>query len=140
MQTKTTSASVRILRSHDYNHFETSMHLENEQGISVEEIEQARKKCAMLCDQAVDQYKEAIMYEHIKHKLIGSENYMKALESHVAKIKEVQNIGRTQMQKNILKIYEKIKNKEDWHYDMYHAEPSFNAIKDVLSSADYTGF
>ena len=53
------SASVKIMLSHDYSHFETSMSLENENGITTEEVDLARKKCQRLCDKAVSQYKKA---------------------------------------------------------------------------------
>lgn len=63
---KTTQATVRILISHDYCHFEiskviegfvdehdTAMHLTNK------EIDDARKDCQRLADKAVGQYKKA---------------------------------------------------------------------------------
>jgi len=53
------SASVKIMLSHDYSHFETSMSLENEEGVTKHEIDQARKDCQRLCDKAVAQYKKA---------------------------------------------------------------------------------
>jgi len=45
--------------SYDYSHFETSMSLENEAGVTKEEIDLARKDCQRLCDKAVAQYKIA---------------------------------------------------------------------------------
>ena len=45
--------------SYDYSHFETSMSLENESGVTKEEIDEARKNCQRLCDKAVRQYKIA---------------------------------------------------------------------------------
>ena len=53
------SASVKIMLSHDYSHFETSMSLENENGITNNEVDFARKNCQRLCDKAVSQYKKA---------------------------------------------------------------------------------
>jgi hypothetical protein len=57
--TITKTASVKVMLSYDYSHFEASMSLENEAGISIEEIDEARKKCQRLADKAVGQYKTA---------------------------------------------------------------------------------
>lgn len=45
--------------SYDYCHFEVSMSLENESGLSGVVIDDARKKCQRLADKAVGQYKKA---------------------------------------------------------------------------------
>lgn len=59
METKIKSASVKVMLSYDYSHFEASMALENDNGISVQEIDLARKNCQRLADKAVGQYKTA---------------------------------------------------------------------------------
>jgi hypothetical protein len=59
MKTIIKSASVKIMLSYDYSHFETSMSLENETGLSNKDIDDARKECQRLCDKAVDQFKMA---------------------------------------------------------------------------------
>jgi hypothetical protein len=55
---KTTQATVRILISHDYCHFEISKVIEGED-IRLIEIDNARKDCQRLADKAVGQYKKA---------------------------------------------------------------------------------
>jgi len=59
MKTIKKSASVKVMLSYNYNHFETSMSLENEKGLTDKEIDEARKDCNRLCDRAVSQYQEA---------------------------------------------------------------------------------
>jgi hypothetical protein len=59
METKIKSASVKVMLSYDYSHFEASMSLENDNGITVNEIDSARKDCQRLADKAVSQYKTA---------------------------------------------------------------------------------
>lgn len=59
METKIKSASVKVMLSYDYSHFEASMSLENENGLSVQGIDMARKDCQRLADKAVSQYKKA---------------------------------------------------------------------------------
>lgn len=56
-ETKRTTASVKVMLSYDYCHFETSMSLENESGITTIDIDNARKDCQRLSDKAVAQYK-----------------------------------------------------------------------------------
>ncbi len=59
METKVKSASVKVMLSYDYSHFEASMQLENDNGIDIKEIDEARKNCQRLADKAVAQYKTA---------------------------------------------------------------------------------
>ena len=59
METKIKNASVKVMLSYDYSHFEASMSLENDNGLSTKEIDEARKSCQRLADKAVGQYKTA---------------------------------------------------------------------------------
>jgi len=56
-ETKITTANVRIMLSHNYSNFEVQMNLVNENGISKEEIDNARKDCQQLATMAVNEYK-----------------------------------------------------------------------------------
>ena len=58
-QTKIKTASVKVMLSYDYSHFEANMGLENENGIDIKDIDNARKMCQRLADKAVGQYKTA---------------------------------------------------------------------------------
>ena len=53
------TASVKVMRSFDYCHFEAAMSLENESGVTTQEIDNARKDCQRLTDKAVKQYQIA---------------------------------------------------------------------------------
>jgi hypothetical protein len=55
---KRTKATVRIMISHDFCHFEESIELTGED-IQLFEIDNARKDCQRLADKAVGQYKTA---------------------------------------------------------------------------------
>lgn len=59
MNTKIKTAAVKVMLSYDYSHFEASMSLENDEGITMKEIDEARKNCQRLADKAVYQYKVA---------------------------------------------------------------------------------
>jgi hypothetical protein len=48
-------ATVRVMRSHDYCHFETS--LSSDQELTLDEIDQMRKEAALLVDEAIRQYR-----------------------------------------------------------------------------------
>ena len=50
MKTKIKNASVKVMLSYDYSHFEASMSLENEGGLSMAEIDTARKNCQRLAE------------------------------------------------------------------------------------------
>lgn len=53
------NASVKVMLSYDYSHFEASMSLENDKGIEPYELDEARKNCQRLADKAISQYKKA---------------------------------------------------------------------------------
>lgn len=53
------NASVKVMLSYDYSHFEASMSLENDKGIEPLELDEARKNCQRLADKAISQYKKA---------------------------------------------------------------------------------
>lgn len=84
METKIKSASVKVMLSYDYSHFEASMSLENDNGISVPEIDSARKNCQRLADKAVAQYKtakaNAAQRTDSKYKIQNFEAACKAIE------------------------------------------------------------
>ena len=52
-----TKASVKLMRSYDYNHFEVS--LSTDELIDEKEVNSLRIKAAKLVDHAIEQYKEA---------------------------------------------------------------------------------
>lgn len=85
MSTIRKSATVKVMLSHNYNHFEASIALENESGVSVEDIDHARKDCNRLCDKAIKQYNIAKSME-LKRVNLASEK--RALEREVAEIKQ----------------------------------------------------
>lgn len=57
METKITTANIRIALSHQYSTFEVSAQLSNENGIDIVDIEKARKDCQKLANDAVNEFK-----------------------------------------------------------------------------------
>ncbi|HDZ15597.1 hypothetical protein LCGC14_0501010 [marine sediment metagenome] len=66
MVTTIKSASVKVMLSYNYCHFEISMTLENDEVLTNTEIDNARKECMRLCDKAIEQYKIAKQVEQKK--------------------------------------------------------------------------
>jgi predicted nucleic acid-binding protein len=85
MTTIRKSATVKTMISHNYNHFEASICLENENGLTVEEINEARKDCNRLCDKAIRQYNDA---KQVAMRRINLKNEKTQLEREVKSIKE----------------------------------------------------
>ena len=52
-------ASVKVMRSHDYCHFEIQLGTDGNSGLSVAQVDGLRKEAARLADKAVAQYKTA---------------------------------------------------------------------------------
>lgn len=84
METIIKSASVKVMLSYDYSHFEASMALENDKGLSLKDIDEARKNCQRLADKAVGQYKTA---KSEANKLTATSYERQQLEKEVREIR-----------------------------------------------------
>lgn len=116
MSTTIKNASVKVMLSYDYSHFEASMSLENENGISTQEIDEARKKCQRLADKAVGQYKTA---KSMAAKRSNSEYDKKYFLNQVEAIQKKDENDRTVKEIAILKQYqdENWQAQFDYRYD-----------------------
>lgn len=85
MSTIIKSASVKVMLSHNYNHFEVSMQVENESGISTTDVDDARKECQRLCDKAIKQYDIA---KSVNSRRASLNSEKASLEREVSRIKE----------------------------------------------------
>ncbi|GAB6122320.1 hypothetical protein [Dysgonomonas termitidis] len=97
------TASVKVMLSYDYSHFEASMSLENESGLTMQEIDDARKKCQCLADKAVGQYKKA---KEMAAKRKNSEYNMWNFEEQCKRIQAKDEQDRTVEEIAMLKQYE----------------------------------
>lgn len=94
METKITTASVRIALSHAYSTFEVSAQLENENGISNEDIAKVRKDIQKLATDAVNEYR---IHPNVnaKEEVIKLENKVKELKQIVTPEKEIKDNATT---------------------------------------------
>jgi len=107
MKTIKKSASVKVMLSYNYNHFETSISLENEKGLTNKDIDEARKDCNRLCDRAVLQYQKA---KDNEGKRANQKWERKRLEDEVSDILNKSKKERTPEEKA------KVKALEDFEY------------------------
>jgi hypothetical protein len=84
MSTIIKSASVKVMLSYNYNHFESSLTLENDQGLTMQDVDDARKSCQRICDKAVLQYQKAKNHETNRSR---NELERRSLEREVGEIK-----------------------------------------------------
>lgn len=110
------NASVKVMLSYDYSHFEASITLENDGGITTKEIDEARKTCQRLADKAVSQYKTA---KTMAAKRIDGEMLIKNFENECKRIEAKDEQDRTIKEIAMLKQYkdEKWREKFDYDYD-----------------------
>lgn len=113
-ETKIKSASVKVMLSYDYSHFEASMALENDNGLSMVEIDNARKNCQRLADKAVYQYKVA---KSQAAKRNDGEYQMKNFEAECKKIEAKNEHDRTLKEIGILKQYQNENWQAQFNYD-----------------------
>lgn len=116
MDTKIKSASVKVILSYDYSHFEASMSLENDNGLTMSEIDEARKNCQRLTDKAVGQYKKAKIAAANRN---DGEFKMKNFEAECKRIQAKDEHDRTLKEIAMLKQYENERWQEqfDYNYD-----------------------
>lgn len=114
MQTKIKNASVKVMLSYDYSHFEASMSLENDNGLSTKEIDEARKSCQRLADKAVSQYKIAKDYAQ---KRSDAKYKMHNFESECKRIQLKAEGDRTINEIAMLKTYENEIWQEQFEYN-----------------------
>lgn len=107
MSTIIKSASVKVMRSFDYCHFEVVMSIENDDGITSIEVDNTRKNCMRLVDKAVEQYKVA---KSCAAKRQEGAYHMKNFEEECKRIKAKDPNDRTIGEMAKLKQYED----EDW--------------------------
>ena len=115
MKTMIKSASVKIMLSYDYSHFETSMSLENDEGVTKKEIDNARKDCQRLCDKAVEQYKLA---REMAEKREDAQYKMHNFKAECERIALKKEGDRTLNESAMLKQYQQ----ENWQaqFDYYY--------------------
>jgi hypothetical protein len=116
MSTIIKSASVKVMRSFDYCHFEVAMSVENDSGLSAIEIDSARKVAMRLADKAVEQYKIA---KSCAAKRQEGAYYMNNFENECKMIKAKDPNDRTIGEMAKLKQYEdeNWRAKFDYSYD-----------------------
>ena len=114
METKIKNASVKVMLSYDYSHFEASMSVENDNGLTVKEIDAARKDCQRLADKAVAQYKTA------KAQAASRNDGQYKMDNFIAqciKIKAKDEHDRTLKEIAMLKQYENENWQSQFDYD-----------------------
>lgn len=114
MTTIRKSATVKVMLSHNYNHFEASIALENEDGVTVKEIDEARKDCNRLCDKAIKQYNVAKVMESKRASLANEKTN---LEREVAEIKKKDVELWSVIEKAKVKALEDHEWNLQWDYD-----------------------
>lgn len=114
--TKIKTASVKVMLSYDYSHFEASMSLENDEGLEIKDIDNARKNCQRLADKAVEQYKTA---KFKLSKRTDSQYEKSNFETQCKKIEAKAEGDRTINEMAMLKQYQddNWQTKFDYRYD-----------------------
>lgn len=123
METKTKTASVKVMLSYDYCHFEASMALENDNGLSMKEIDNARKNCQRLADKAVGQYKTA---KEAAAKRQDGKYQMDNFESECKKILAKAEHDRTLKEIGMLKQYQDENWKAQFNYDYDYDDDNYD--------------
>ena len=113
METIIKSASVKVMLSYDYSHFEASMSVENESGLTMSDIDEARKKCQRLSDKAVGQYRKA---KQMASNRSDGEYQMRNFQEQCERIKAKDEQDRTIKEIAMLKQYED----ENWQSQFMH--------------------
>lgn len=114
METKIKSASVKVMLSYDYCHFETSMQLENDNGVTLKDIDDARKSCQRLAYKAAGQYKTA---KEMAAKRVDGKYQVTNFEEQCKKILAKDEHDRTLKEIAMLKQFQDENWKAQFEYD-----------------------
>ena len=109
---KTTQATVKVMLSYNYCHFEVSKVIEGDD-IGQIEIDNARKDCQRLADKAVGQYQKA-KTEQASRANISTERYN--LEREVAVIRQKDQMTWTVLDKAKVKALEDYNHESNYNY------------------------
>lgn len=103
---KISIASVKVMRSHDYCHFEVSLSSaeSGEAGISPEQVDELRKQAARLADKAVEQYSIAKEWAQ-RHMYVKGDGTSERLKKLVDLILGTPEEERTPEEKAIVKAF-----------------------------------
>jgi hypothetical protein len=114
MATQIKSASVKVMLSYDYSHFEASMSLENEDGVLVSQIDECRKLCQRLADKAVGQYKKM---KAAAAERTNAEYKIADFQAQCQKIERKDEADRTIKEIAMLKQYQDENWRSQYYYD-----------------------
>lgn len=101
------SASVKVMQSYNYCHFEAAMSLENDNGIQVKEIDEARKTCLRLTNKAIGQYQQG---KQVAANRNDAGVKIRAFKQEIELIQKKNEHDRTLREIGMLKQYEQ----ENW--------------------------
>lgn len=121
---KTISATVKVMLSHNYCHFEVSKAIEATEGeeLTQKDIDKARIECQILADKAVDQYVKAKSHEAKR----ATNSYEKSqLEREVAAVRQKDEKDWSPLDKAKVKALED-HNFEKRFYSYYDDEDDYN--------------
>jgi len=93
-------ASVKVMRSYDYCHFEVALLVEPSAGLGDDDVNELRKRAARLADKAVEQYQQARKAADRIAALDGAKLHVKAAEA-----ERVPEDARTPDHKAAIKAY-----------------------------------
>ena len=108
--TKTYTSSVKVMRSHDYCHFEVQ--LGSTEPLDTAGVDAMRKEAARLADKAVEQYK--IAKSHAQHRLSSPDHYK---DKEARRITNIAEGDRTPEEKATLKAYQDSEFMRRRHYN-----------------------
>lgn len=119
------SASVKVMQSYNYSHFEAAMSLEDDKGLTLHDIDAARKNCQRLTDKAIKQYQTA---KDMAAKRSDGVYQMQNFELECKRIAAKDEHDRTLKEIAMLKEYqdEKWRDKFERFYDYEDDDKDYN--------------
>jgi hypothetical protein len=109
----TMSASVKVMRSYDYCHFEVC--LGTDEDVTLQDVDNMRKEAMRLVDKAVEQYKKAKEVMNFREAHDGL--HYRRLKKEVEEIEKIPESERAPEHKTALKEWKDINYKMQRRYD-----------------------
>lgn len=122
-ESKMKSASVKVMRSYDYCHFEITMSIDDDGGLTTVNVDNLRKEAQRLADKAVKQYQVA---KNDAARRINGKSQMRNFEADCKRIEAKSEGDRTLNEIAMLKQYKdeawqaKFEREYDYEDDYCH--------------------
>jgi len=119
-------ASVKVMRSYDYCHFEIVLGTNDDEEWDLKKVDEMRKEAARLVDKAVKQYAIAKKMAENRERLLSEKRYLEQ------KVEEIKNKPESEWTAEQRAIIKQLQDEEYWNRHQYDYEDEYDEDDDYI--------